>query len=364
METAMDPFGATCDPRLYVPRLDSEAALTSLHEGLVAGRRVLALSGPPGLGKTMVLRMLAAQLRGARCVYVPYAALAIEELAQVVLDAVGESAPHAEAVSTLAAYAKQTLGEPLVLLLDDASALPGATARALRQQADALDGALRLVAAAVDDARAAAAIAALGDDILHVRLRHPMTPPEVGAYVRGRIDRAGIDAAEHALHDEQIERLAAESAGVPRDVNTLATLMLRAQSEAEEAVARVLDAEGEGEIGASGERGAEAEGGSSEKDGRLAPVEPAGSSPTDLARSQPGTSSADALTVDSMALRDPGSQAEAPFERGASEGGPSAPEAGATSPTPATPTTASPEASDAPPRPRRRRRLRRHRGWY
>jgi type II secretory pathway predicted ATPase ExeA len=232
----VDPFGVTCDPRLYVPRLGTEAALTALREGLALGRGVSVLSGPPGLGKTMVLQVLAAQLGGERCVLIPYAALGIEELAHYALDLLGEFAEPARATIALARAARRRT--MLTLLLDDASALPIPTARALREIVDSLHGALRVIAAVVDDMRASAAIAALGDHVLHVRLRHPLARREVRDYVHGRIARAGAAFAHTLLGDETIDRIAAVSAGVPRVVNTLATWLLA-----------------EGEISRSGQRG-------------------------------------------------------------------------------------------------------------
>jgi len=221
----VDPFGVTCDPRLYVPRLGTEAALTALREGLALGRAMSVLSGPPGLGKTMVLQVLPSRLERTRCVLVPYAALTIEELAHFALDLLGERAEPARATIALAASSRR--GTPITLLVDDASAMPIPTARALRELVDALGGSLRVITAVVDDMRASAVIAALGDHVLHVRLRHALAPREVRAYVQGRIARAGA-ALGATFRDETIDRIAAASAGVPRVVNTLATWLLAA----------------------------------------------------------------------------------------------------------------------------------------
>ena len=64
--------------------------LDALEAGFLAGRRVMALSGPGGLGKTMVLRVLESRLAGAaRCLHLPYAALSTDDLVCWVLGLLG-----------------------------------------------------------------------------------------------------------------------------------------------------------------------------------------------------------------------------------------------------------------------------------
>ena len=225
----MDPFGVTCDPRLYVPRLASEAALAELRSAFAAGQRVCVLSGPTGLGKTLLLHVLAEQLTAARCVHLPYAALPPEELAHWTLAKLGEAptngGPYWDALAA-AARREAERGRTLVLLLDDASALPAPTARALQQLVASLAGALGLVVVPVDDGRAGQVIAALGEGVLHVRLRHGLSPDELRRYVRERIARTGALHALTTFTSEHIDWLIAESAGNPRTLNVLATWLL------------------------------------------------------------------------------------------------------------------------------------------
>jgi type II secretory pathway predicted ATPase ExeA len=309
MQRGVDPFGDTCDPRLYVPRLGTEAALSALREGFARGRCVSVLSGPPGLGKTMVLQVLASQLAPARCVYLPYSALAVDGLAQWALDSLGERSAAARAPGALTAAAADHPSTPLVLLIDDASAVTVVAARALREMVDAAAGALRVVAAVVDDARASTAIAALGDEALHVRLSHRLAPHEVHAYVRGRIERAGAQALLQDLRDDLIDWLAAESAGVPRVVNGLATQLLWKRMHAIPL-----------ELGGEEDPDGEAKGAGGEAS----------------ARERAASAAASAAASGAIAEHD----------------------ASATS------DLTSANASGAPNPPRRRRRLRRHRGWY
>src|SRR5262245_41157997 len=48
----------------YVARPATETALTSLAGALDRGSRVIALHGPPGIGKSLLLRLLADRLPG------------------------------------------------------------------------------------------------------------------------------------------------------------------------------------------------------------------------------------------------------------------------------------------------------------
>jgi type II secretory pathway predicted ATPase ExeA len=219
----VDPFGVTSDPAFYVPRLGTEAALTALREGFAAGKRISVLSGPPGLGKTMVLHVFARDLRSARTRFLPYSALAPDELAQLALGP-GEQAEGEAALAALIRLAKRDSSRPLALLIDDAGALPTTTSRELRKLVDQLGGALRVIAAVADEARSSASIAALGDGIHHVRLKQPMLAREVGTYVQRRLELAGLPAA--SLHAQQTAWLAEESGGVPRVLNTLAARLL------------------------------------------------------------------------------------------------------------------------------------------
>ena len=92
-EAQRDPFATTASPAAYVPRATCERALAAMAAALDDGASVVALSGPPGLGKTLLLRLLESRLRGRRTlVYLPYAALPAADLCGWALAVLGRAA--------------------------------------------------------------------------------------------------------------------------------------------------------------------------------------------------------------------------------------------------------------------------------
>jgi type II secretory pathway predicted ATPase ExeA len=242
----VDPFGLTSDPCAYVARPACEAALAEL-ERLVRSGSIAALSGPPGIGKTLLLRVLERRLSGSlRSVYVPYGALGFAELCQLVLGLLElPVVSGGDAGLELAAQSRRAAarGEPLLLLLDDANAIPLATLRALVAATRSLGGALRLLAVPVDDARAARVLAALGVGVGHVRFAEPMSPAETASYVAGRLALSDeSDSAPTSLTPDRVSWLHRESAGIPRRLHQLVAWILHRDGPAPDSIAPFSDA--------------------------------------------------------------------------------------------------------------------------
>ncbi|MCG8590811.1 MAG: ATP-binding protein, partial [Proteobacteria bacterium] len=229
MSGAPDPFSLTADPEAYVPRAATEAALEALAEGVAERDEVVVLSGPAGIGKTLLLRVLAERLRPLyRPVYVPFPKLPPNELWHWILGNWGERVgpdPQAALQATLKHYADA--GRGTLLLLDDGTSLPPETAAALRALAT-LTGptVLRIVVALGDEAGSHAVREALGA-VEEVRLDVPLEQGEARRYVAARLSRAG---GAQRIAPEAVGDLHAASGGNPRELHELADALLRGES--------------------------------------------------------------------------------------------------------------------------------------
>jgi general secretion pathway protein A len=232
MTLERDPFPTTADPAAYVPRPATERVLADLACRVLASPAPLALTGPIGLGKTLLLRVLAGRLDGgAQAVYLPYPALPPEGLCAWALRELGEPA-DAKPEAALLALARRggAAGRPLVLLLDEGAGLPLASARGLVDLCAESGGALRLLVAASDGVTTGSVLAALGHGAAEVRLRAPMSEAETAAYVARRLELGGAAPAARARFGRrELARLHAASGGVPRRVHELAARLLRGE---------------------------------------------------------------------------------------------------------------------------------------
>jgi type II secretory pathway predicted ATPase ExeA len=228
-----DPFGETANAAEYVPRDATEAVLRDLVR-LVSQPRPVALISPPGLGKTLLMHVLARRLGPKlRCLYLPYGAMPLEELCAWALGRIEEPVDE-DPVEALLERARtaQRQASAVVLLIDDASSLPPDTAEELGAHIRDTRGALRLVLATPDDAVSTRIIASVGPEVAEVRLSTPMSRRETHLYIDSRLERAGAPVALRSrFNTEAVDRIHDLSGGIPRHVNELAASLATALPE-------------------------------------------------------------------------------------------------------------------------------------
>lgn len=227
---AVDWFGMNADPSAYIPRPATDAALDALERAAAQGRAPALLMGPSGMGKTLLLHVLASRLEDEMLpVYLPMPTLPQSELCALALGLLERPGGRHPEEHLLALAAEQrAAGRPLVLLLDDAGSMNPEAARGMASLAAVSHGGLRLVLAVTDGPEAYRIAEAVGPDLVAVPFKEPMTCSETRDYVRRRIARAGgLDAARR-MGADLLARIHVESGGVPARVHLVSSLLLRA----------------------------------------------------------------------------------------------------------------------------------------
>lgn len=222
-----DPFAASADPGTYVPREGTERALDGLEQAVLAGARASLLVAEPGLGKSLLLRVLEQRLASRRpTALLPYPALPLADLcawAGSLLGLPPGSNPE-DRLLECARSGKAGL-RGLVLLLDDMADLPEATLTGLVSLIEASGGALQLVGAA--DPAAACVVADACPHVESMWLLEPMSFDELGRYVAVLLGGVpDLGAGRAPFDDVGLTRLHQISEGIPSQVNAEAARML------------------------------------------------------------------------------------------------------------------------------------------
>jgi type II secretory pathway predicted ATPase ExeA len=223
-----DPFANTADAGSYVPRIGTESALVNLEMALRDGARAVRFDGPPGSGKTLLLRVLEERLAGDfPTLRVPYAKLDSEEFCRWALDALSEApAPDPERALAARIARGAAMGDPpLVWVIDDADLLPIPTLHTLLQLQRNTGEALRLLFACSGELPADEFEGA-GVKPVPVELEGEMDRSETAHYVHARLVHAGADPRTRAEIESSLEELYTRSRGNPGRLHAAAAALM------------------------------------------------------------------------------------------------------------------------------------------
>jgi type II secretory pathway predicted ATPase ExeA len=226
---AGEAFALTSDPGAYVPSPERERALAQMASALTAGS-VPCLEGPTGIGKTLLLQLLAQRMSDRfDPLYLPYPMLSTPELCTLAIGLLGhELAPDPEATLLRIAAERASRGRPLLLLIDDATSLPPDSARGLAALREQAAGSLQLALAGIGSPALLDASAPFGATLTRVTLEERIPRTELRDYVVAQLEHASAPPSlRRAFDDDVLEELERAASGNPRRLHLAAQSILK-----------------------------------------------------------------------------------------------------------------------------------------
>ena len=217
----------TAGAEQYVPREATERVLAGIEAALDAGDRFILLSGPPGLGKTLLLHVLHERQRGKRrVIYSPFLHFPPDE-ARVWLRALlrDETSAAEERRRQQRLFPEAASERPLLLLLDEAQSMPPETAAYLIEMLPELAPGASILLAGIEGPRLDDVVESFGLPVERLHLESRLSPAET----RELLDRAMPPEAAASIEASDgldVEAYYAAAEGNPR---VLKALMFQAE---------------------------------------------------------------------------------------------------------------------------------------
>jgi MSHA biogenesis protein MshM len=232
------PFTLTPNTAFYVGLEAHNEALAVLLTALKTGEGFIKVVGEVGTGKTLLCRKLLNEIpEHFVTAYIPNPYLKPDELRRAVAVELGVKQAQRMSVQLLTQRIQQRLlelhseGHSVVLILDEAQALPEESLEALRLFTNLETETRKLLQVVLfaqpelDERLATTRFRQLKQRITFSYKLRPMTVPEVQSYIQHRLQVAGYKGA--ALFSQALaKKVAKVSQGIPRLVNVLCHKML------------------------------------------------------------------------------------------------------------------------------------------